>query len=341
MAVEQDQSSWVPGPPPPRPPARDAAIEAALRKFDGVEEHETVRSGPSRAIRQRPKLAFAISALLLLLVFVPATMIGLRHEVSAPESARPAVALQDRIAQPRQSIATKAPFAPAAGGPPVEEKAQAPSSPAPAPRRLVEASPVVPKSTPVEKTTRLEAPTASSPGPAPAMAAASPPPPPPPPPTSPSASHADARNAQPIAQDVVVTGALLRAQEPPAQRGAAAKASEAAPVMPEAYRTLLLFLQAALRADDRSAIIARINFPLRVGGAGGPRIYRDEQSVERGFDRIFTPRVIRAIARQKPGQLTIRNRRAVVGKGEVWLAETCPDIACSAPGPVRIEIVNP
>ena len=38
MAVEQDQSSWLPGPPPPRPLAREAAIEAALRKFDGAEE---------------------------------------------------------------------------------------------------------------------------------------------------------------------------------------------------------------------------------------------------------------------------------------------------------------
>jgi hypothetical protein len=339
MAVEQDQSSWVPGPPPPRPPARDAAIEAGLRKFDGVEEHETVRSRAPRAIGQRPKLAIAISALLLFLVFVPATMIGLRHEVSAPKSTRPAVALQDSFAQPRQSIAKTAPFAPAAGGPPVEEKVQAPGSSALAPRGLAEASKVVPKSKPAGETARLEAPTASSPGPAPeAMAAASPPPAPPPPPPAPSAALADARNAQPIAQDVVVTGALLRA--PQAQGGAAAKVSEAAP-MPEAYRTLLLHLQAALRADDRSAVIALINFPLRVGGAGGPRIYRDGQSVEREFDRIFTPRVIRAIAGQKPGKLTVRNRRAVVGKGEVWLAETCPDIACSAPGPVRIEVVNP
>ena len=111
--------------------------------------------------------------------------------------------------------------------------------------------------------------------------------------------------------------------------------------MPEAYRTVLLHLQAALRAGDRSAIVGLINFPLRAGGTGGPRIYQDRQTVEQNFDRIFTPRVIRAITGQKPDQLTVRNRRAVVGKGEVWLAETCPDIACSAPGPVRIEVVNP
>ena len=36
MAVEQDPSGWLPEPPPPRPAQRDAAIDAALRRFDGL-----------------------------------------------------------------------------------------------------------------------------------------------------------------------------------------------------------------------------------------------------------------------------------------------------------------
>ena len=47
MAVEQDQAGLLPEPPPPRPARRDAAIDAALRKFDGVEE-------PALAARERP-----------------------------------------------------------------------------------------------------------------------------------------------------------------------------------------------------------------------------------------------------------------------------------------------
>ena len=38
MAVDSDQTDWLPKPPPPRPARRDAAIETALRKFDGVDE---------------------------------------------------------------------------------------------------------------------------------------------------------------------------------------------------------------------------------------------------------------------------------------------------------------
>ena len=38
MAVEKDQSAWLPEPPPPRPARRDAAIDAALRRFDGIDE---------------------------------------------------------------------------------------------------------------------------------------------------------------------------------------------------------------------------------------------------------------------------------------------------------------
>ena len=37
MAVDQDDFG-LPSPPPPRPARRDAAIEAALRQFDGVED---------------------------------------------------------------------------------------------------------------------------------------------------------------------------------------------------------------------------------------------------------------------------------------------------------------
>jgi hypothetical protein len=144
-----------------------------------------------------------------------------------------------------------------------------------------------------------------------------------------------------MAQDVVVTGTLVRSPQLEVQRRSEAKAGDVSKAQAEPFRAFLSRLQAVVRADDQSAIIALINLPLRVEGAGGPHIYRDEQSVGQSFDRIFTPRVTRAILRQKPGKLVVRNRRAVVGGGELWLAETCPDVACSTPGPVRIEAVNP
>lgn len=99
------------------------------------------------------------------------------------------------------------------------------------------------------------------------------------------------------------------------------------------YAAVLSRLQAAVRANDRRAIIATIAFPLRVNDAGAVRYYRDAQSVERDFDRIFTARVRRSILRQRPDRLVVRDQGAMIGKGEVWLGPP--------PGPARIAAVTP
>jgi hypothetical protein len=98
---------------------------------------------------------------------------------------------------------------------------------------------------------------------------------------------------------------------------------------------------AAVGADQRPAIIALIAFPLTVNGAGRPKTYRDRASVERDFDRIFTPRVKRAILAQEADQLLVRDQGAMIGEGEVWFDRSCATVACSPPGPVRIRAVNP
>ena len=88
-------------------------------------------------------------------------------------------------------------------------------------------------------------------------------------------------------------------------------------------------------------MIALISFPLRVNAASGARTYRDARSVERDFDRIFTPRVKQAIARQRAENLFVRDQGAMIGDGEVWFDFTCPTASCSPPGPVRIHAINP
>jgi hypothetical protein len=100
-------------------------------------------------------------------------------------------------------------------------------------------------------------------------------------------------------------------------------------------------LQAAVRSNDRSAVVRLVNLPLRVNFAGGGRVYRDRQAVTRDFDRIFTAKVRRAIAAQRPDQLFVRDQGTMIGDGEVWFSESCANAACSATGPVRILAVNP
>jgi hypothetical protein len=88
-------------------------------------------------------------------------------------------------------------------------------------------------------------------------------------------------------------------------------------------------------------VIAMIDFPLRVNGPSGPRFYRDARSVERDFDRIFTPKVRRAILAQRADKLFVRDQGAMIGDGEVWFDTTCPKTSCSPAGPVRIRAINP
>ena len=78
-----------------------------------------------------------------------------------------------------------------------------------------------------------------------------------------------------------------------------------------------------------------------MNGTGGARTYRESASVERDFDRIFTPKVRRAIMAQRADRLFIRDEGAMIGDGEVWFDRTCPNAACSPAGPVRVYAINP
>lgn len=87
MTVEQDQTGLLPEPPPPRPARRDAAIDAALRKFDAVEQPALApRERPALRWKgiQRPHVAALASAMLLVVVGIPAALIGLRDQPAAP-----------------------------------------------------------------------------------------------------------------------------------------------------------------------------------------------------------------------------------------------------------------
>ena len=135
-----------------------------------------------------------------------------------------------------------------------------------------------------------------------------------------------------------MTGARI---EPSEQKASGLSVSAKAARQNEPYASFLSQLQAAVSANDRNAIVRLIALPLRVNSQGAPRYYRDADSVERDFNRIFTRKVRRAILGQKPTRLFVRNTGARVGAGEVWFSGTCPNAACSPAGPVRIIAVNP
>jgi len=308
--MEKDQSAWLPEPPPPRPARRDAAIEAALRKFDGVEDAALpAREEPRRAwaSAHRPQLALALSAMLLVVIGVPAALIGIRNESAPPERT---VVVRD----------VEPPPAPRAAEPP----------PAPAPAPVPQPPPALRKYRGVDREDVLNSLPQAEAAP-PVAAVAAPPPPPPPPPPAPPAARAQ----ESLTQDLVVTGS--RIAEPALEAPSAAKVMSA----DQPYATFLSRLRTAVRGNDRDALIALVSFPLRVNFAGGARTYRDAASLGRDFDRVFTPKVKRAVLAQRADRLFVRDLGAMVGDGELWFRETCPNASCSPPGPARIVAVNP
>ncbi len=316
MAVDKDQTAWLPEPPPPRPARRDAAIDAALRKFEGVDEG-TLPAGqrprPSWTRAHRTQLSMALSAFLLVLIGIPAAWIGVRqapvpvaHEtgcVGAACNSKP-VAMPSRQAPPAAEVA-QAPAAPVSANSraPLRTNRGADADAAAANRQLAG----VPAAAPPEAQ-----PVAAAPPP--------PPPPPSPPPPPPPAASAERDSVQAGSQDLVVTGSRIREpnvsafeRAPRPQTGRTASgASAKAVAKDQPYAAFVRQLQAAVRANDRRAIIALIAFPLQVNGAH-PRIYREAASVQRDFDRIFTPRVRRAILAQDPSQIFSRDQGGMVG----------------------------
>jgi hypothetical protein len=340
MAGEEDGTIGLPKPPPPQPARRDAAIDAALRKFDGeAPSAATPRHRPEPwTVRRRYQLGAFATAALALVIFVPIALTGVSNDRPTSDTGEVAQPPPRAIPDVEEPPPTEAPSpgakpvaeTPAASPPatvsppPAADAAKNRTSNdarqmAPPPVAVVE-SPMIPPASP-PALVRLNAP----PPPAP------PPPPPPPPPPSPAAPAAVADRAEQrmATGEIFVTGTRLN--ETKAARGAVADDNAA----------FLRRLQARIRANDRAAVARLVSLPLRVNTAGGARTYRDRRSIERDYEAIFTPRVRRAILAQRPSNIFVRDQGAMIGNGEVWFSQTCPNAACNPPGPLRITAVNP
>jgi hypothetical protein len=330
MPVEKDQSAWLPEPPPPHPARRDAAIAAALRKFDGVEEAASPpREQPktSWANRHRSQLAVLVSAMLLVVIGIPAALIGLRNQPSTHEGTPHPAMMHD-----------KEPLAPApqsAAPVPGPIARVAPANPSPTMTRKLSGPPSATREVASEEPTTAPPAIVETPAPPAPIVEAAPPPPPPPPPAPQAIAGAGKTTSEPMAGNLVVTGS--RVARPAVEAPSAGNVLSAG----QTYRHFLPKLQAAFRRNDRRAVIRLVDLPLRVNFGTGTQLYRERQSVTRDFDRIFTAKVRQAVLSQRPDSLFVRDQGAMVGDGELWFRETCPNSRCSPLGPIRIVAVNP
>ncbi|MBC8038612.1 MAG: hypothetical protein H7X89_15500 [Rhizobiales bacterium] len=344
MAIEGDNSISLPIPPPPRPAARKAAIEAAMRNFDGAEEApagRAARKRPSRlqwATMHRRPAGGLLAAALIAVVFIPAMPIMLRDRspdlVPQAQSPNQAQSAQDSSLCEGTNCAGQGQSASETAHARTDEAVVAaapasPAKPAVAPEAGAEDRQVA--SARSDRNALLEAP-------APVMAAQAPPPPPPAPPPPPSQPEAEG------GQDLVVTGSRIPASNMAKQRLADDVGYAAKPASPLAmidpYGEFLSQLQAGLNANDRRAIIRLIGFPFHVKLDCRTQIYRSSRDVERDFDRIFTPQVRSAVRSQRPDNLINRDGE-LKGNGRLWFGPSCSKKACPPNAPIRVREVHP
>ena len=306
MAIDSDNQLSLPDPPPPRPAARKEAIDAALRKFDGIEETPAVRR-PSWLGMDRRAFGALATAAIVAVISVPIALDALRDLPQPPQRQAPPVVAD--VAKP----AAQAP--PAASEPASDQASRAAvAEEAPTPEQPAEARQAEAKRGRIGLVANEQ--DARSEPPPPALAVAAPPPPPPPPPPAPAAPAARGQQyaADSATQDVVVSGSRI----------SRSNLEGAAPLKAiDTYGDFLLRLQAALRTDDRRAVSRLVGFPLSVRKDGKVETYRSRREVERDFDEIFTPRVRSEVLDQRPYALRTRQDGKTKGSTRIWFAPAC------------------
>jgi len=330
VAIDSDNQLSLPDPPPPRPAARKEAIDAALRKFDGIEETPAVRR-PSWLGMDRRAFGALATAAIVAVISVPIALDALRDlPQPAQQQASPPVVADVAGPAPQapaasDNLTASEPAADQVGSPvPPEEK---PTPEQPAEARQAEAKRERIGLVANEQDARSEPPP-------PALAVAAPPPPPPPPPPAPAAPAARGQQyaADSATQDVVVSGSRI----------SRSNLEGAAPLKAiDTYGDFLLRLQAALRTDDRRAVSRLVGFPLSVRKDGKVETYRSRREVERDFDEIFTPRVRSEVLDQRPYSLRTRQDGKTKGSTRIWFAPACFNAECTPPGQIRIREVTP
>ncbi|HEY0201519.1 MAG TPA: hypothetical protein VGC24_07490 [Burkholderiaceae bacterium] len=86
------------------------------------------------------------------------------------------------------------------------------------------------------------------------------------------------------------------------------------------YRVFLERLQAAVAADDRAGVAALAAYPLNAHLGSKKVTVRDAKRFIADYDRLLSPRVKAAIARQTYANLFANAQGVSVGDGELWFS---------------------
>ncbi|MDB5672373.1 MAG: hypothetical protein JWO25_3332 [Alphaproteobacteria bacterium] len=216
MSRDEDIAASLPDPPPPAPARREATIEAALRRFD--EGGEAARSPAARPAPRSPpwwsrlsrsQFGILASAMLVVLVAVPAAWLSLGQNPAMRQPAAPA----SHVGRPSLSAT-----------PPSQPGSAASSEPEfAASNSAAVAEDVAPASAIVAPPPPAEVPSTAEPAVAPEPSSQAPAPPPPPPPAAVAEMVEDSRDRLDgrSANKASSAGAMAQIQNAPLTESAA------------------------------------------------------------------------------------------------------------------------
>lgn len=94
------------------------------------------------------------------------------------------------------------------------------------------------------------------------------------------------------------------------------------------YKSAFLALQKAVAAGNKDAVAQMILYPLE-GAIDGKQTIQDAGQFVRDYDKIVTPAIADAIARQKFADVMVNKNGIMFGNGQAWLTGICEDDACN------------
>ena len=106
------------------------------------------------------------------------------------------------------------------------------------------------------------------------------------------------------------------------------------------YREVFARLQQAVAAGDAPAVAALVAYPFTTRIDGRQVKLEDAAAFAAHYDRIVTPAVADAIARQKYADVMVSAKGVMLGNGEAWLNGVCRDRACARPE-VKVIAIQP
>ncbi len=109
---------------------------------------------------------------------------------------------------------------------------------------------------------------------------------------------------------------------------------------PEPYWVFLHTLRKAVASHDAEAVAAMVRYPLYLDGNPDEEIVSDVEFVG-GYDRIFTPSLVRLVVETPFNALLINWQGIGYGNGKIWINGYYEDCDCSpcSDGDLRIAVV--